>query len=184
MNDPPIDWQTLERYRSIGFALIELTDSGVIMNCTAAFASIVGRDRQDTIGRSIIELTAPEFRRSARRRLGHARRRDYSHFSTEKAYLLPNGERAWCFLESVLTDEKHLLSAIRRSVNPSELSELEELRQQKNEIAQKLEDVNEKMYRLMIAFAHQKNAIDVNVISGGQNNIGETEIGGHQNQNE
>ena len=180
MTNPPLEWEVLQQYQKIGFALIHLDHRGSIVECTNAFAAMIGRDRQETIGQSIIAITAPEFRTTARQRIAVAREGRFDHFATEKAYLLPDGRRVWCSLESVRSDSQHLLSVIRKLSDTDSSKRLAELESQRDEIAQKLDQVQEKMYALMIAVAQQKNAIDVNVIHGGQNNIGDNEIAGDQ----
>ena len=90
-----MDWSLLERYQSFGFALIKLEGDGTIVECTTAFATIVGRDRHDTIGLSVVELTAPEFQCRAKERIEAAKRGEYDRFAAQKAYLLPDGNRVW-----------------------------------------------------------------------------------------
>ena len=177
-----MDWETLERYQTFGFALVNLEGDGVIVNCTSAFAAIVGRDRHDTLGLTIVELTAPEFRQRARDRLSVARDGKHDRFATDKAYLLPNGQHVHCLLETVQVDSDHLLSAISKYNQINNSEELDTARRQRDEFAKKLDDVHEKMYALMITFAQRNNAIDVNLINGGQNNIGQNEINGDQRQ--
>ena len=176
-----MNWEVLEQYQTFGFALVNL-DNGVILNCTTAFASIVGRDRHRTIGQTMIELTPPEFRQQELDRLAAARKGDHDRFAVEQAYLLPSGQKVWCHLETVRADQDHLLSAISRRDQNGICSEVQRARRERDEIAERLDIVHEKMYALMVAFAQRDNAIDVNLISGGQNNIGRNQIDGSQSQ--
>ncbi len=177
-----MDWTTLERYQTFGFALVKLDGDGLIVNCTTAFASILGRDRHDTIGLTVVQLTAPEYRQRARERIKVAKEGKHDRFATDKEYLLPNGQHVHCLLETVHVDKDHVLSAISKYSDSIKSGELDMARRQRDEFAKKLDDVHEKMYSLMIAVAQRNNAIDVNLINGGQNNIGKNKINGDQNQ--
>ena len=87
--------------RVLGVARISLT--GVVEECNAAFAQILGRDRIGTIGKSVIsDLTWVEDQEETRKRFQGLADGTIPNVSTMKRYRMPDDSSVFCHIEACL----------------------------------------------------------------------------------
>jgi PAS domain S-box-containing protein len=91
--------QSEQRFRAIfedaAVGIIEVDDEGRIVAANGRFAAMLGYARDELLGRTIHELTAPEDAEITRRQNAAGRAGELGTFEYEKRYLRRDGSRIW-----------------------------------------------------------------------------------------
>ena len=88
----------------IGMALID--PDGSIRSVNREYATLLGRDRDELAGMSVLELTHPDDRATGRRLMEQLFAGEIERFACEKRYLRPDGRTVWASLHVALVRDQ------------------------------------------------------------------------------
>lgn len=153
----------LEHSQTVGAMKVDVY--GMIRDTNEHAAELFELDRINLIGRSLVELTAPEAKLSTHKRLQAVRDGEVRHSKTTKPCATINGRRFmascefWVLFEGNVPESLEML--FYQIPHGRQDAEILELRQDLHAVKE-----------LVMSFMH-KTPININTITGGDNNVGD-----------